>query len=442
MNVDIGVWASFGAGILSFLSPCILPLVPPYLCFLAGTTLDDLTGKSGAVSTAQVMIRAAAFTLGFSLRVRGARRQRLDPGPARVRASDAAVADRRRGDRAARPAHARRVPPAVSDARGQARAQRRSRSARSAPSWSGWHSASAGRPASARCSTSILLLATTTDTVGRGAVLLAAYSAGIAVPFLAAALFTGPFLRLTARFRRHLGAGREDHGRRAGRHRAADLCRRHADHRRLAAGIRADPRPDRMTQPKRNDSSRSNERCSIRSRCSRAPSRARDRVRHLAQARAACRRTGGGTPARGAAPRSPRGRTDRARRSCRPSAARFCRRSIASARSGAFDAIAVEPLIGRRDLGNAVGEQADAVRLAPGVERPGRLLQQPARALDIAAVGGLQAVGHAAPRSAPAPPQAPHRPPSRGDSLRRSAVQRSRRRSISTAPRSPFCVRR
>ena len=41
MNVDVGVWASFGAGILSFLSPCILPLVPPYLCFLAGTTLDD-----------------------------------------------------------------------------------------------------------------------------------------------------------------------------------------------------------------------------------------------------------------------------------------------------------------------------------------------------------------------------------------------------------------
>jgi len=67
MNIDVGVWASFGAGILSFLSPCILPLVPPYLCFLAGTTLDDLTAKTGGVATAQVMIRAAAFTLGFSV---------------------------------------------------------------------------------------------------------------------------------------------------------------------------------------------------------------------------------------------------------------------------------------------------------------------------------------------------------------------------------------
>ncbi len=61
---------------------------------------------------------------------------------------------------------------------------------------------------------SILLLAGTADSAGRGALLLAAYSAGIGVPFMAAALFTGPFLRLMARIRRHLGADREDHGRR------------------------------------------------------------------------------------------------------------------------------------------------------------------------------------------------------------------------------------
>ena len=38
MEIDIGLVASFGAGLVSFLSPCILPLVPPYLCFLAGTS--------------------------------------------------------------------------------------------------------------------------------------------------------------------------------------------------------------------------------------------------------------------------------------------------------------------------------------------------------------------------------------------------------------------
>ena len=36
MPLDVGLLASFGGGIVSFLSPCILPLVPPYLCFLAG----------------------------------------------------------------------------------------------------------------------------------------------------------------------------------------------------------------------------------------------------------------------------------------------------------------------------------------------------------------------------------------------------------------------
>jgi cytochrome c-type biogenesis protein len=52
--------------------------------------------------------------------------------------------------------------------------------------------------------TSILLLAGTEATVGRGVALLTAYAAGIGIPFLAAALFTGPFLRVATRFRAHL----------------------------------------------------------------------------------------------------------------------------------------------------------------------------------------------------------------------------------------------
>ena len=51
---------------------------------------------------------------------------------------------------------------------------------------------------------SILLLAGTEATAGRGVALLAAYAAGIGIPFLAAALFTGSFLRAVARFRAHL----------------------------------------------------------------------------------------------------------------------------------------------------------------------------------------------------------------------------------------------
>src|SRR5262245_48324538 len=42
------IYIHFGvalAGLASFLSPCVLPLVPPYLTYLGGTTLDQLTGK-------------------------------------------------------------------------------------------------------------------------------------------------------------------------------------------------------------------------------------------------------------------------------------------------------------------------------------------------------------------------------------------------------------
>jgi cytochrome c-type biogenesis protein len=53
---------------------------------------------------------------------------------------------------------------------------------------------------------SILLIAGSDDSVGEGAGLLASYAAGIGLPFLLAAAFTGPFLRWLARFRRHLGA--------------------------------------------------------------------------------------------------------------------------------------------------------------------------------------------------------------------------------------------
>jgi cytochrome c-type biogenesis protein len=56
------------AGLLSFLSPCVLPLVPPYLCFLGGTTFDQLSGEeeSSAQVYASVILSAVAFVLGFT----------------------------------------------------------------------------------------------------------------------------------------------------------------------------------------------------------------------------------------------------------------------------------------------------------------------------------------------------------------------------------------
>ena len=54
------------AGLLSFLSPCVLPLVPPYLSYLAGTTLDEWTDESESGVNHMALLTALAFVLGFS----------------------------------------------------------------------------------------------------------------------------------------------------------------------------------------------------------------------------------------------------------------------------------------------------------------------------------------------------------------------------------------
>jgi len=65
---DITYWGSFGAGLLSFASPCVLPLIPAYLCFLGGASLDELTAEGGIDKQVQrqVFISALAFVLGFA----------------------------------------------------------------------------------------------------------------------------------------------------------------------------------------------------------------------------------------------------------------------------------------------------------------------------------------------------------------------------------------
>ncbi len=67
--MDVSIGAALFAGALSFLSPCVLPLVPPYLCYISGLSLDDLAGEKGAPAPAhrfRVMLAAALFVLGFT----------------------------------------------------------------------------------------------------------------------------------------------------------------------------------------------------------------------------------------------------------------------------------------------------------------------------------------------------------------------------------------
>lgn len=64
---DVTLPAAFVAGIASFASPCVLPLVPPYLCYLAGTSLDEITHKAPTDAAARRTLGAAAlFVAGFA----------------------------------------------------------------------------------------------------------------------------------------------------------------------------------------------------------------------------------------------------------------------------------------------------------------------------------------------------------------------------------------
>ena len=77
MHGDVTFLAALIAGLVSFLSPCVLPLVPPYLVFLAGTSLERLADREPEPRVKRETVLAAVLFVARLLhRVRGARRQR------------------------------------------------------------------------------------------------------------------------------------------------------------------------------------------------------------------------------------------------------------------------------------------------------------------------------------------------------------------------------
>jgi cytochrome c-type biogenesis protein len=69
MVEHVSLLAAFVAGFLSFISPCVLPLVPGYLSFISGVTLEEMRGgaQRPVVARRQVVAASFAFVLGFSL---------------------------------------------------------------------------------------------------------------------------------------------------------------------------------------------------------------------------------------------------------------------------------------------------------------------------------------------------------------------------------------
>ncbi len=64
MSENIGIIAAFTAGLLSFLSPCVLPIIPGYLSYLTGLTIAELSDQERSLG--EVLLPALMFVAGFS----------------------------------------------------------------------------------------------------------------------------------------------------------------------------------------------------------------------------------------------------------------------------------------------------------------------------------------------------------------------------------------
>jgi cytochrome c-type biogenesis protein len=65
---EVNAFVAFAAGVFSFLSPCVLPLIPSYLSFVSGVSVEEMRGAQAAARVrTRVVLNSAAFILGFSL---------------------------------------------------------------------------------------------------------------------------------------------------------------------------------------------------------------------------------------------------------------------------------------------------------------------------------------------------------------------------------------
>ncbi len=67
MDINVSFPLAFVAGLVSFLSPCVLPVVPGYITFVSGVTLDDLEGGDVQGARRQAALHAVLFGIGFGI---------------------------------------------------------------------------------------------------------------------------------------------------------------------------------------------------------------------------------------------------------------------------------------------------------------------------------------------------------------------------------------
>ena len=196
MNGSVGVVAAFIAGLLSFLSPCVLPLIPAYLSFMTGLTTAELAGSDR--STARVMVPAVLFVAGFSIVFigLGASASVLGEFLSQYRSIVEKVGGVVVIAFGLLMMGVVKVPWLYGEARADMGAARRF--GRGAALVMGMAFAAGWTPCVGPILGSILALAASSGDVARGVLLLSAYSLGLGVPFLLVAVLfdrSAPLLR-------------------------------------------------------------------------------------------------------------------------------------------------------------------------------------------------------------------------------------------------------
>ncbi|MEZ5815697.1 MAG: cytochrome c biogenesis protein CcdA [Hyphomicrobiaceae bacterium] len=194
------------AGLVSFLSPCVLPLVPPYLGYLGGMTIEQMTDEKGIDTAAwrRVVIAAICFVLGFSTVFIG-----LGAGASAFgqliqtyKAELAIVAGLLIALFGLHFLGILRIPLLYREARYHADMQGASYIGSYLIGLAfafGW------TPCVGPILATVLTVAANEASLGAGVKLLAAYSLGLGIPFILAAVAIGPFMSFMKRFRRHMG---------------------------------------------------------------------------------------------------------------------------------------------------------------------------------------------------------------------------------------------
>jgi cytochrome c-type biogenesis protein len=192
---DTTVVAAFAVGFVSFVSPCVLPLVPGYLSAVSGVSVTDM--RQGSHKLSHVLWPAVVFCLSFTLMFVALGMTATGLGST-LRDSKATL-DKVAGILIIAMGVFFLLTPFVPRLNREWRPDALIRRAGAGgPIIAGLAFAVAWTPCVGPTLASILAAASTSDTVGHGGVLLAFYSLGLAVPFLATAL---AFDRATTAFR-------------------------------------------------------------------------------------------------------------------------------------------------------------------------------------------------------------------------------------------------